>query len=70
MDIRYLAVIESGLQNVVSPAQAAGFWQFLKSSAMQYGLEVSDEVDERYHLEKDTEAACKYLLNSYKEFNS
>lgn len=63
-DFKYLCVAESGLENVVSPAKAAGFWQFLASTAKIYGLEVSDEVDERYNLEKATHAACKYLKNA------
>ncbi len=65
-DFKYLAVAESGLQNVVSPAGAAGFWQILKATGREYGLEVNDNVDERYHLEKATEAACRYLKR-YKE---
>ena len=60
-DFKYLALIESGLTNAVSPAGASGFWQFMKSAAKEYGLEVGDEVDERYHLEKATQAACDYL---------
>jgi len=60
-DFKYLAVAESGLQNVVSPAGATGFWQLMKDTAREYGLEVNDNVDERYHLQKSTEVACKYL---------
>jgi len=60
-DLKYLAVAESNLSNAVSPAGARGVWQFMKSAAEQYGLEVNDEVDERYHLEKATRAACRYL---------
>lgn len=69
-DFKYLAMAESGLENVVSPAKAAGFWQLLESTALEYGLEVNGEVDERYNLEKSTEAACKYLLESYNKFGS
>jgi len=69
-DFKYLAMAESGLENVVSPAKAAGFWQLLESTALDYGLEVSGEVDERYNLEKSTEVACKYLLESYNKFGS
>jgi hypothetical protein len=65
-DFKFLAVAESGLQNVVSPAGAAGFWQIMKATGREYGLEVNDNVDERYHLEKATEAACQYLKR-YKE---
>ena len=65
-DFKYLAVAESGLQNVVSPAGATGFWQIMKATGKEYGLEVNDNVDERYHLEKATEVACQYL-KKYKE---
>lgn len=65
-DFKYLAVAESGLRNETSPAGAKGFWQFMKGSAQEHGLEVSSEVDERYHLEKSTLAACK-LLHQYKK---
>jgi len=68
-DMKYLAVIESGLTNVVSPAGAAGFWQFMKETGIAYGLEVNGEVDERYHVEKATVAACKYLKASYARYN-
>jgi membrane-bound lytic murein transglycosylase D len=69
-DFKYLAVAESGLRHVVSPAGAAGFWQFLASTGKEFGLEVTPEVDERYDLAKATEAACKYLLNAKKKFGS
>lgn len=67
-DFKYLAVIESGLTNAVSPAGARGFWQFMTSTGKEYGLEISDEVDERYHVEKSTEAACRYLLDAYEKY--
>lgn len=60
-DFKYLCVAESNLENLVSPAKAAGYWQFLESTAKSYGLTVNEEVDERYDLEKSTRAACKYL---------
>jgi len=69
-DFKYLAVIESGLSNVVSPANATGFWQFLKGTAKEYKLEVNKEVDERYNVEKATEAACKYFNKSYEKFGN
>ena len=69
-DFKYLAVIESNLRNVTSPAGAKGFWQLLKAAAKENGLEVNDNVDERYHLEKATRAACDYLLKSKKKFGS
>lgn len=67
-DFKYLCVAESGLSNVVSPAGATGFWQFIKPTGLKYNLEINDEVDERYDLEKSTEAACKYLKDSYKVY--
>ena len=69
-DFKYLAVIESGLAQVVSPAGAAGFWQFMKGTAPQYGLRVTKEIDERYHVAKATYAACDYLLEAKEEFGS
>lgn len=69
-DFKYLAVIESGLTNTVSPSGAVGYWQILEATAKQYGLEVNSEVDERYHVEKSTEAACKYLKEAYEKFGS
>ena len=69
-DFKYLALIESGLENVVSPAGAAGFWQFMKGTAKDYGMEVNSEVDERYNLEISTLAACQYLQKSYNKFGN
>src|SRR5690554_4211414 len=69
-DFKYLAVIESRLENAVSPAGARGVWQFMPATAKEYGMEVNDIIDERYHLEKATEAACKYLLDAKKRFGS
>jgi len=69
-DFKYLALAESGLENATSSAGAKGYWQFLKSTATNYGLEVNDEVDERYHIEKSTIAACKYLAKSKGKFGS
>lgn len=69
-DFKYLALIESGLEHVVSPAGATGFWQIMKTTGKQYGLEITDEIDERYHVEKSTRAACKYLREAYEKFGS
>lgn len=69
-DFKYLAVIESGLQNVTSPTGAKGFWQLLEGTAEENGLEVNSNVDERYNLEKATEAACKYILEAKNKFGS
>lgn len=67
-DFKFLAVAESNLANVVSPAKAEGVWQFLETTGKQYGLEINDQVDERYHLEKATEAACAYFKAAYSKF--
>ncbi|MDR3611564.1 MAG: lytic transglycosylase domain-containing protein [Ignavibacteriaceae bacterium] len=69
-DFKYLAVIESGLMNAVSPAGATGFWQMIESIGKKYGLEINDEVDERYDVEKSTEAACSYLKEAYGLFKN
>lgn len=69
-DFKYLVLIESGLTNVVSPAGAAGFWQFLPETGKRYGLEITDEVDERYNLERATHAACKMLKDSKATFKN
>lgn len=69
-DLKYLAVAESNLSNATSPAGAKGFWQFMKPSAAQFGLQVNSEVDERFHLEKATEAACTYFLQLKKRFGT
>ena len=69
-DLKYIAVAESDLTNAVSPARAVGFWQFVKPTAVEYGLEVNDEIDERYHLERSTAAACDFLKKSYEVYGN
>lgn len=69
-DFKYVVLVESGFQHAVSSAGAAGYWQFMKETALEYGLEVTDQVDERYHLVKATEATCKYLLKSHEKYGS
>ena len=69
-DFKYLAVIESGLTNATSPAGAKGFWQIMKATGRENGLEVNENVDERFHLEKATEVACKYLIKSKEQLGS
>ena len=68
-DFAYLAVVESFLENrAISYAKAGGIWQLMPATARQYGLEVGDEIDERFHLEKATEAACKYFKAAYNKY--
>ena len=69
-DFKYLALIESGLENVTSPKGAKGFWQFLKTTAIEFNLEVNSEVDERYHIQKSTQAACDFLNSAKDKFGS
>lgn len=69
-DFAYLSMAESDLTQVSSPSNASGFWQFLKPTAIQYGLIVNDEVDQRFDIEKSTYAACKYLQDSYNQLGS
>ena len=69
-DFKYLAVIESSLINAVSLSGAKGVWQFMPATAKEIGMEVNECVDERYHLEKSTEAACKFLLAAKEKFGS
>jgi membrane-bound lytic murein transglycosylase D len=70
VDFKYLAIIESGLQNVTSPAGAAGFWQFMKTTAKEYGLEVNANVEERFNLIKATQVAAAYLKDAKELFGS
>ena len=68
-DLKYLMAIESNFEpKALSSAGAAGLWQFTKSTAKEYGLEVTAEVDERYDIEKETRAACRYLKDAYAKF--
>lgn len=70
LDFKYLAVIESGLQNVTSPAGAKGFWQFMRGTAKEFDLEVNNNVDERFNLVLATQAAARYLKEAREEFGS
>lgn len=69
-DFKYLCVVESGMQNVVSPAGATGFWQFMEDTGREFGLEIGGEIDERYNIEKATVAACGYLKQAYDRYGN
>jgi len=69
-DFKYLPLIESALLNDVSPKAAVGFWQFLKGSGKEFGLEITNEVDERYDPLKAGKAACKYFKLAYSKFEN
>lgn len=69
-DLLYLACVESSLDTrAYSPAKAAGIWQFIPATAKEYGLEISDEVDERLNIEKATAAACRYFKKALARYN-
>ena len=69
-DFKYLCVAESNLQNLTSSVGAKGFWQFMKETSSGFGLDITDNVDERYDMEKSTEAACKYLKLAFSRFGN
>ena len=69
-DFKYLCVTESTLTNAVSPAGAVGFWQFLERTGKEYGLTINKDIDMRYNVELETEAACRYFLKSYEIYHN
>ncbi len=69
-DFKYLCVAESNLEHAISRSGAVGFWQFMSYTAPGYNLEITKEVDERYHVIKSTDAACRYLKAAYKKFGT
>ena len=69
-DFKYLAVIESGLENVRSPKGAKGIWQIMRGTGRELGLEINNNVDERYNLELSTIAACRYIKNAKNKFGT
>ncbi len=69
-DFKYLCVAESNLRMATSPAGAKGLWQFMEAAGEAYGLEINTEIDERYHVEKSTEAACRFLQHLKNKFGS
>ncbi|PKP53031.1 MAG: murein transglycosylase [Bacteroidetes bacterium HGW-Bacteroidetes-1] len=69
-DFKYLSMIESNLTNSKSSAGAVGFWQFLETTGKEFGLEINTDVDERYHVEKSTEAACRYFLKAFDKYKN
>ena len=69
-DFKYLCIAESNMSNATSRAGAVGFWQFMKGTAPNYNIEVNENVDERYHVLKSTDAACAYLKQAYEKFGT
>jgi len=70
-DLAYMALVESGfLQSSASEEGAAGVWQFTEATARDYGMEVSEGVDERLDLSKSTEAASRYIRDLILDFGA
>ena len=69
-DFKYLSLIESGLQNVTSPSGAKGFWQIMRNTGLEMGLEINSNVDERYNLSLSTKTACKYIKKAKNKFGT
>jgi len=69
-DFKYLCVAESNLQNLTSRAGAVGYWQFMPGTAPGFGMQVGDNVDDRYNIVKSTDAACEYLKRAYQKFGT
>ena len=69
LELKYLPVIESALNpDAVSPAGAAGLWQFMIGTAKDMGLTVNSLVDERRDPIRSSEAAARYLKQLYKAY--
>ena len=69
-DFKYLAVAESALIDETSSAGAAGMWHFMRNTGKEYGLEINQNIDERYHIEKSTKVAAQYLIKAKERFGS
>ncbi len=69
-DFKYLVAAESEYSNMISPAGATGFWQIMKATGVEQGMEINSMVDERYHVEKSTQFACDYFKKSYEKYGN
>jgi hypothetical protein len=69
-DFKFLALAESGFTDETSSAGAAGMWHFMRTTGKEYGLEINDNVDERYNIEKSTKVAAEYLIKSKEKLGS
>jgi Soluble lytic murein transglycosylase and related regulatory proteins (some contain LysM/invasin domains) len=69
-DFKYLVAAESEYSNMVSPAGATGFWQIMPETGKEEGMEINNEVDERYNIEKSTQFACDYFKKSYEKYGN
>ena len=69
-DFKFLALAESGFTDETSTVGAAGIWHFMNATGKEYGLEINNNVDERYNIEKSTKVAAEYLKNAKNRFGS
>ena len=69
-DFKYLVAAESEYSNMISPAGATGFWQIMKATGIEQGMEINSVVDERYDIEKSTQFACDYFKKSYGKYGN
>ncbi len=67
-DFKYLVAAESEYSNMISPAGATGFWQIMKATGIEQGMEINSVIDERYDIEKSTQFACDYFKKSYEKY--
>lgn len=69
LELKYMAVIESALNpTAVSRAGAKGMWQFMYSTARNYGLKINSWIDERLDPVKSADAAARYMQDAYRIF--
>lgn len=65
-DFKYLPIVESGFKRyATSSVGARGFWQLMPATAQDYGLMINDYLDERDNTRKATEAACRFIRDTY-----
>ena len=69
-DFKFLALAESGFTDETSSVGAAGIWHFMRTTGKEYGLEINDNVDERYNIEKSTKVAAEYLIKAKEKLGS
>ena len=70
-DLKYVAVVESALQpHIRSSKGAVGYWQFIKSTGLKYGLRIDKSIDERRSLFAATRAAIDYFKDLYGIFGT
>lgn len=69
-DFKYVAILESGLTNSTAQKNSGGFWGIMVPVGQVYGLEITEEVDERFNVEKATEAACRIFKEAYKKYGN